>query len=252
VSTNKPESRENRRAARERMAAERAAQQAADQRRERVVRIGIIVGVLALVVGVTALVWWNNRLADQFPRPAGSNDAGGIAVGTGPVDVTIWEDFQCPACKLFEDSTGDTVTELIDSDQITATYFPLSFLDANLGNDSSTRAANAAGCASDAGKFKEFHDIVYANQPETEGTGYTDEQLKDFGAQAGIEGDAKATFDTCVDELTYSEWVRLVSKSGRDAGITSTPTVQVNGEELARENYTPEGLKKAVAAAAQG
>jgi protein-disulfide isomerase len=234
------------------MAAERAAQQAAEQRRERVVRIGIIVGVLAMVVGVTALVWWNNRLADQFPRPAGTNEAGGVVVGTGPVEVAIWEDFQCPACKLFEDSTGETITELIDGDDINAVYYPLSFLDANLGNDSSTRAANASGCAADAGKFKAFHDIVYANQPEVEGTGYTDEQLKDFGAQAGIEGDAKATFDACVDDLKYSEWVRLVGKSGRDAGITSTPTVQVDGEELPREDYTPDGLKAAVEAAAQG
>jgi protein-disulfide isomerase len=247
VSTNKPESRENRRAARERMAAERDAQQAAERRRERVIRIGIIAGVLVLVAGVTFLVWWNNRLADSFARPAGANELGGIVVGSGPVELANWEDFQCPACKLFEDAAGDTITELIDAGDITAVYYPLSFLDANLGNDASARAANASGCAADAGKFKEFHDTVFANQPEVEGTGYTDEQLKEFGAQSGIEGDAKATFDGCVDDQTFSEWVRLVAKSGRDAGITSTPTVQVNGEDLARELYTADGIKQAVA-----
>ena len=67
-------------------------------------------------------------------------------------------------------------------------YYPLSFLDRQLGNDSSLRAANAAGCAQDAGAFAAYHDTVFANQPEREGDGYTDEELLQFGRDAGIEG----------------------------------------------------------------
>ncbi len=44
-------------------------------------------------------------------------------------------------------------------------YHVKNFLDDNLGNDSSTRAGNAAFCAADAGKFQEFHNQVFANQP---------------------------------------------------------------------------------------
>ena len=47
------------------------------------------------------------------------------------------------------------------------------FLDDNLRNDSSTRAANAAFCASDAGKFQEFHNTIFPNQPATEGDGWS-------------------------------------------------------------------------------
>ena len=72
--------------------------------------------------------------------------------------------------------------------------------------------------------------------------------MKGFAAQVGIEGDAKTEFDACVDENRYSEWVRQVGKSGRDLGITSTPTVTVDGEEIPREQYTPEGLREAVGA----
>ena len=43
------------------------------------------------------------------------------------------------------------------------------FLDDNLRNDSSTRAGNAAFCAADAGKFQEFHDAVFPNQPAQRG-----------------------------------------------------------------------------------
>jgi protein-disulfide isomerase len=248
MSSQSNKSRESRRDARDRLAAQREAQKSADARRERFFRIGIIAVVLLLVAGITALIAWNNRIASDFPTPPSAQEDGGLVFGSGDAQMALFEDFQCPACAQFEAASGDTVRELTEANDTTTTYYIMSFLDANLGNDASARSANASACADVAGKFVDFHKTVYANQPEVEGTGWTDDELKSFGAQAGIEGDAKTEFDSCVDDQTYSEWVRLVTKTARDLGVTSTPTVQVNGEDIPREQYTPEGLREAVGA----
>jgi protein-disulfide isomerase len=248
MSSQSNKSRESRRDARDRLAAQREAQKSADARRERFFRIGIIVVVLLLVAGITALIAWNNRIASDFATPPSAQEDGALVFGSGETQMALFEDFQCPACAQFEAASGDTIRELTEANDTTTLYYMLSFLDGNLGNDASARAANASACADESGKFVDFHSTVYANQPEAEGTGYTDDDLKSFGAQVGIEGDAKTEFDACIDENRYSEWVRQVGKSGRDLGITSTPTVTINGEEIPREKYTPEGLREAAGA----
>ena len=245
MSTSRPEPK---RVARERLAEEREKQQAAEKAKERTLRLAVIGVVVVLVVGIAALVFWQQNKSVSgaaFPEGADSK-TGAISVGKGPVEVEFFEDFQCPACAAFEDRVGDTVNELVADDSITAVYYPLTFLDANLGNDASLRAASASGCAADAGAFPKYHATVYANQPEKEGEGFTDAQLLQFGKDAGITGDAYTTFETCVEDVTYRDWTQVVGKSQADRNVTSTPTVYVDGTELPREDYTAEGLKKAV------
>jgi protein-disulfide isomerase len=115
---------------------------------------------------------------------------------------------------------------------IQLTYHPMIFLDNNLQTDHSVRAANAFGCSIDAGKGEAYHNAVYANQPENEGAGWTDEQLKQWGADVGITGEAQTTFNQCVDAGTYKGWALLSNQAAFDDGITGTPTVRVNGEKL--------------------
>ena len=174
--------RESKRQARERLAAERTAQAAAQRRRERIQRIALFGVVVAIVIAVVVVVVINsNRVDTSGANPAGTDDTYGVVVGDGPVRVDVYEDFQCPACATFEQQGGgEALAELATSGAATVVYYPLSFLDGNLGNDSSSRAANASGCAVDEGgtdAFVDFHNAVFANQPEEEGTGFTDDQL---------------------------------------------------------------------------
>jgi protein-disulfide isomerase len=135
-------------------------------------------------------------------------------------------------------------------------YYPLSFLDRQLGNDSSLRAANAAGCAQDAGAFAAYHDTVFANQPAREGDGYTDEELLQFGRDAGIEEDGYAMFETCVQDRTYEGWVQQVQQVANDRPVTGTPTLFLDSELvdtselITGESFDPEKLRVLVEAAA--
>ena len=146
--------------------------------------------------------------------------------------VDVYEDFQCPVCKHLEDANGKDIEKLASDGTIKLRYHVLSFLDDNLNNDSSKRAANAAFCAADQNKFLEFHNTVFANQPTKEGAGYTNDQLKDFGKKAGLSGDAYSKFTSCVDDQHYKGYVSATENRMGPDNVNQTPTLKINGKTV--------------------
>lgn len=207
----------------------RAAQEDARRRRVRNTLIGVIAVV---VVAIGLAVWAANRTTTDtgVALPAGVLDDLGVPVGTATSPVMdVYEDFQCPICKVLEENVGPAVAELVDSGRVRVVYHMMSFLDRNLSNDSSTRAANAAGCAQDQGVYAAYHQQVFANQPD-EGVGFTDEQLIAFGESAGVPDMAK--FETCVSEETFADWVAQVELRAENDQIHGTPTILVDGTQV--------------------
>jgi protein-disulfide isomerase len=186
-----------------------------------------------VVIAIGVAIWASNKTSTDtgVSRPAGVLDDLGIPVGTAtsPV-IEVYEDFQCPICKELEANVGPVLAELVDGGQARAVYHIMSFLDRNLRNDSSTRAANAAGCAQDQGVFPAYHQEVFANQPAVEGTGFTDDQLIAFGESAGVPDMAR--FESCVVDQEFAEWVAQVELRAEDAQIHGTPTVLVDGTAI--------------------
>ena len=199
---------------------------------------GVLIAVIVIivVVGIIGYAWWasNNDGPDDAALPTLVQESGGgVVLGDGPVDVGLWEDFQCPGCKAFEESNGDMLRERVESGDITMTIHPLSFLDGELSNDSSVLAANAFGCATDAGEQQalDFHLTVYANQPsEVQGQpAWSADQLIGWGNDIGIDG---GDWENCVNDLTYEGWVTQVQTTMSGAGITQTPTVFLDDEKF--------------------
>ena len=90
------------------------------------------------------------------PRGATGKDDLAIPAGKrgAPSTLTVWEDFRCPACKQFENVFRKTIHELADRGRIRVEYHLVTIIDGNMGGTGSVRAANAAACAQDAGKFR--------------------------------------------------------------------------------------------------
>ncbi len=114
-----------------------------------------------------------------------------------------------PGCAQLEATMGDQIEQLAEAGKVNLVWRPATFLDPHFASvspnpNSSQRAAAAWGCAIDAGKSAEYHKTVFANQPATEGDGWTDEQLLEFGKQAGLTGEAYTTFETCFNDKTYA------------------------------------------------
>jgi protein-disulfide isomerase len=178
----------------------------------------------------------------------------GIVVNPGaPATVPtldLYEDFQCPVCGAFERQFGASVTQMADQNQVKLVVHMLSFLDDNLNNDSSNRAANAAACAADQDRFLPYHGAVFAGQPAKEGQGYTDAELKAFATTAGISGSALQSWQQCYDSRAHNQYVHSVQTQAEKDGVNGTPTIKINGQKLDLATLTnPQALSDAVKAA---
>lgn len=221
--------------------------------------VAAVVAVVAIIVVVVGVIWMEQSKKNDVAGGGNALPTGVSALGAGyPAfqDVTaaanaptvdIYEDFQCPACASFEAALGSTFEEQATAGKIKLVYHVKNFLDDNLRNDSSTRAGNAAFCASDAGKFQQFHSTIFPNQPATEGDGFTDAQLRAFAEQAGVTGPALATWQLCHDADKYVDYVNSVEEQSFADGVRGTPTVRMNGTDVDLSTIsTPELLTQAI------
>jgi protein-disulfide isomerase len=166
-----------------------------------------------------------NTIPVPVPRGA-TPDGDGIVVGSGPVVVDAYIDFQCPFCRQFEENAGPTLDAMVVSRQISLVHHPMNFLDAASTNHYSTRAAASSGCASDGGRFNEYAHALFANQPPEGGPGLSDEQLIELGTLVGLPA---AEFGRCVTSGKYLEWPSYVTELAIARGVNATPTVFVQG-----------------------
>jgi len=255
---------------RDRAAAANAAAMSGERRREQLIRIIGAVVVIVVVVGiivVAVVVKKGSSSADGSAAPAsatanpgaplpkgalptGDPYAYGIPYGTGTSAVPtleVWEDFQCPSCNMLEKANGTGITSLAESGKVRLIWRPTTFLDRNLKNDASERATAAWGCAIDAGKTKEYHSTVFANQPQ-EGVGFSDEALIQFAQDTGISGAALDTFKSCYADRTYLSWAANSAQVFYDANIPGTPLAKLNGTEVVAKDLIDQAtLTKLVA-----
>ena len=168
-----------------------------------------------------------------------------ITFDNGAVTVIdVWEDPQCPVCKLFEDANGDYLESLIREKKATVRYHVLSFL-----GDESVRAANASFCAADEGQYLDFNHALYAVQSPLENSGFwSNETLVNIGKKIGI---TSTTFENCVTKGSKVEVVKANYDSMNKFGVQGTPTVFINGKkwERAQNEFILEEFKAAVEAA---
>ncbi|MGN6303035.1 MAG: DsbA family protein [Angustibacter sp.] len=239
------------REAREAKAAERRlAAQRAESRRRNGIRAGIAVVVLVAIVGFGALIQaQRGGTGDSTANPANTSGPanGVITVGqsSAPVELKVYEDFQCPYCKQFEESSNDLITSYVQAGKVQVKYHPMAFLDEASSTRYSTRALNAAGCVVDStpSAFEKFHDLLYANQPAEKSAGLPDAQLVDYAKQVGA-GD----ISSCVKDLRFEGWTKRVTDQASKDGVVSTPTVFVDGKQI-QNVLDPTAVKTAIEAA---
>ncbi|MFM1844250.1 MAG: hypothetical protein RLZ78_330 [Actinomycetota bacterium] len=157
--------------------------------------------------------------------------------------IDVWEDPQCPVCKLFADANGSYLESLVREKKANVRYHVLSFL-----GDESVRAANASFCAADEGQFLDFHKAIYAVQSPLENSGFwSNETLVNMGKKIGI---TSTTFENCVTKGSKIDVVKANYDSMSKFGVQGTPTVFINGKKWERTQnaFILEEFKSAVEA----
>jgi protein-disulfide isomerase len=90
------------------------------------------------------------------------------------------------------------------------------------------RAAEAAACAADQGAYWQFHDTLFLNQSGP--NSFTDARLKQMAQELGLDTGA---FNSCLDSGEKRDLVEQSLAEGQAQGVDSTPTILVNGVEVA-------------------
>lgn len=203
--------------------------------------IWVSIAVVVVLVGVGfAVVAMNNAASAPGDTPKASHvdtETGAISFGEGKNTMATYIDFMCPICNQFEQTYGDEITKLREDGTITLEVHPISILDRlSQGTEYSTRAASAMYAVSiaDYDHALAFMQAMYANQPEENSTGLTDEQIIQVAEGAGVT--MTDDLKKAITEHRYADFVTtLTDKTPVAPGSTGigTPTVAINGTTIA-------------------
>ncbi|XXF80390.1 thioredoxin domain-containing protein [Myxococcaceae bacterium GXIMD 01537] len=165
----------------------------------------------------------NNNVKFMLPAPPVQRQnvaATGPSKGPANAPITIVEfsDFECPFCSRAIGTVDEVVKKYGDKVRLVFRQFPLSF------HPHAQKAAEAALCANDQGKFWEYHDVLFQNQKALEV-----ENLKKYAADLKLD---TAKFNACLDSNEKAATVKADMDEGQKAGVTGTPAFFINGVPL--------------------
>jgi protein-disulfide isomerase len=194
----------------------------------------IIIGTLAVVAVLIVILTQIKPVGDiTVPVRQKAAVTDGLTMGDPNAKVKVIEfaDFQCPACGTYWASMEPAmITQYIDSGKAFFTYSPFSFL-GKYGTDptwdESIKAAEAAYCANDQGKFWEYRDFLFGNQNGENQSAFNRVRLIAFGKKIDLNSKA---FVECLDSGKYTQTVNDANTFAKDQGATFTPSFMVNGK----------------------
>lgn len=165
---------------------------------------------------------------DNNPEPIVKKDVSEdddpvIGSKDAPITMIEFSDFECPFCKRFFDETLPQVEKnYIEKGYVKLVYrdFPLSNIHPN-----AQKAAEAAECAEEQGKWREMHDLIFKNQQ----TGLSIDNFKKWAKEIKLN---TQKFNECLDSDKYKAEVEKDLNDGLSYGIQGTPSFFINGELL--------------------
>ena len=147
--------------------------------------------------------------ADSY-RSMGEADA--------PVLITMFSDYQCPACTQVETLVMPQLIErYVDTGQARLVFreFPIPSLHPN-----AEKAAEAAVCAGEQDKYWEMHDKLFASQDAWTGEADPSPALKELAGEIGVN---ETAFGQCLDSGDATTIVQAEVMAGEMMGVNATP-----------------------------
>lgn len=216
----------------------------------------MVSSVLVLVVAGVTIFFMVNKDTTSTPSPpamtAGEFEgipSQGMTLGdpNAPVTFVEYADYQCPYCKQFTMQTAPKLIEdFVKTGKVKYVFRPMPIVSPlpldNKGNES-VRAAEAAMCAMDQGKFWDFHQLLFQKQN---------------GENIGIFSDATesgldvTSFSSCLSSQTHLKTVLDSRAQGVKDGVTGTPSFSINGTTVSLTTQGYDKLKQQIQAAIDG
>lgn len=153
------------------------------------------------------------RQAPAGPVAMTVGDGPTLGSAEAPIVIVEFSDCQCPFCKKHVTNTLGTIkTNYIDTGKVRYMFrdFPLDSI-----HPYARKAAEAAHCAGDQGKFWDMHDTMFQNQGSL-----MPDNLKGFANEIQLDLEA---FSSCLDEGKYAKKIEADVAAGSVIGVMGTP-----------------------------
>jgi len=134
-----------------------------------------------------------------------------------PVTLVEFADYECPYCQKVAPDLKKLQAEFGDKVVFSFRDFPLPM------HARAEKAAEAARCAGEQGKFWEFHDELFQSKE------LDFDQLKVHAQALSLDS---AKFNKCLDAGDEAAGVSVDRKEGIRLGLTGTPSFFINGHFL--------------------
>ena len=153
-----------------------------------------------------------------LPKVTFKEDGPSRGEAGAPVTIVEFSDYECDFCGRAEATVREVLNAYKGKVRLVHQAFPLSI------HPRAPKAAEAALCAGEQGRYWEMHDSLMANQGAL-GVG-------DLKARARALGIDATRFDSCLDSGRMAAVVESSKKLGEGIGVNSTPSFFVNGRPL--------------------
>ena len=159
--------------------------------------------------------------------------------------MIIASDFQCPYCKMWHDSSDQTIRrDYIDNGKVRLAFinFPIN------SHQNAIPAAEYAMCAAAQDKFWQMHDALFAVQEKWAALPNATPIFEQAAGSAGVD---LAALRACVSAHKMLPLIEADREKASRAGVRATPSFFVSNQLLEGVIPTAE-LKKALDAALTG
>lgn len=194
---------------------------------------GVIVGVIAVAVIIAIAASFGSQSSTETMNLDMTRSHGTVSTAmaspilgnpSAPVTIVEFGDYQCHQCFNWYHKTKPTIYEnYIQTGKVNLVFVDLAFL----GRDS-PKAAQAAYCAEEQGKFWEYHDLLYQSQEGIDDGWANSERLKAFAFSIGLDPEL---FNSCLDSGKFTKRVQYNVGEAKKHGANATPTFIIVGSD---------------------
>ena len=143
-----------------------------------------------------------------------------IGPASAPVTIVEFSDFQCPSCRRLHTALQEIRARYPVQVSLLYRHYPLESIHPHAAS-----AAIASECAAAQGRFEEFHDLLFAEQPSIGQRPYAE-----FALQAGITD--TAAFARCLTDPALQTRLAEDRAAADRLGVRGTPTALVNSQRF--------------------
>lgn len=165
-----------------------------------------------------------HRAQDMARRDA--DDPLAIGPVDAPVVMVVYSDYQCGYCALWVDQTQQTIVD----DYVESGQVRIEWRDVNIFGPPSKQAAKAAYAAALQGKFRTFHDALFAGGKPRSETQLSAEALVELAQDLALDAEQ---FEIDMRSEETAAAVQLNEEEGTGIGAFSTPSFMINGIPIA-------------------